>query len=632
MKKHIFIIFFILLTFSVICTAADMTVLLERVRYCNNFTCLTGGTTPWKFHYWNDNNVGTGDQRKTYIATLSQPSAGNVQSLAVFFAGQQAMDFGNWAGKANVVTGQKEDYKKDCRFQHKSCNRPATEDSLAVKVYRSGVFDLNKTFFALVYDTAFFYGTGSGNKEDIEDAYYDWLLDKFNNSNLKTVYLAGSSRGGCLALRLAKRFKQDFPSGHTRVIVSVLDPVCNKGQGEMGTTNTEQQNPHTSWTKYHGWYSNLNSQYPNKDGLSIYNILAGERVVPLSSSHALSYGTEVHKEICWYRHDWIYEEHTVIGREPSTTLHNSSTKLINAQLAFVKEKVTGNGFAVGDFDGNGKDEFFHVAEFMSLKQYSGSTWQEIWSNDGTQSGIAPYRELVVGDFDGDGKDEVMGISATWMTMFHYENGAWQWGWSNYGNQSIAISPYKTLIPGDFDGDGKDEVMGIGTTWMTMFHFENGSWQWGWSNGGDLSLGISPYKNLIAGDFDGDGKDEVMGIGGWMTMFHYENGSWQWGWSNYGNQSLGISPYKNLIPGDFDGDGKDELMGVDGWTTMFHYENNTWNWGWSNYGSGTQAITPYKELVPGNFDSDTKCELVGISQSYPVFHYGSGWSVNTRVRR
>ena len=630
MRKNLLLsIIFLQLSFVTI-FATETSILLERVRYCTGWlsgVCGSGGSTQYKFRFWEDNNVGHGDQRKTYITTLSDPSKSSVKNIAVFFAGQQGADFGNNDGVANVVTGQKANFKDNCKFGHKDCWRTANNDSLAMKIKNSGIFNMSDTFFAMVYDTAFYFGTTTGNKQDIEDAYYSWLRDQVNYSNLKIVYLAGSSRGGCLALRLAKRFKQDFPGGDVKVVVSSLDSVCKKGQNEMGSTGTDDQNPLTNDDYYHGWHSNLNAQYLNKHGLYIYHVLGGDRVVAISAAHAISYGEEEHKETGWFRHDWVLEEHSTIGRNYETTLNNSNTRIVDAQVAFAKEKILEQEFISGDFDGDGKDEVMKISELMETKEFNNGSWSTIWDNNMNQTNIAPYRKMIVGDFDGDGKDEIFAYGG-WTTMFSYSNGSWHWGWSNYGDNS-GISAYSKFIAGDFDGDGKDEIFAYSNgTWKTVFSYINGDWHWDASNYGN-SGGITPYTKFVAGDFDGNEKDELFAYsnGTWKTVFSLQNGNWQWGWSNYGNSSMGITPYNNFVAGDFNGDGKDDLISTTGWTTMFKFYNNTWNWSWSNYGNASKVISPYKYLLKANLDSDSADELIALYKNNPVLEFENNDWVN-----
>ena len=149
-----------------------------------------------------------------------------------------------------------------------------------------------------------------------------------------------------------------------------------------------------------------------------------------------------------------------------------------------------------------------------------------------------------------------------------DSGGWAETWAGFDAGGGAIEDYANLYPGDYDGDGEEELLGVSGSWMTMFYFENGDWNWGWSNYGDPAAGdgIYPYRDRFeVGDFDGDGADELLGTGpGWMTMFHFENGDWHWGWSNYGDPAVGdgIYPYRDHFEvGHFDGDCADELLEI-----------------------------------------------------------------------
>ncbi|EPX58774.1 hypothetical protein D187_003735 [Cystobacter fuscus DSM 2262] len=189
-------------------------------------------------------------------------------------------------------------------------------------------------------------------------------------------------------------------------------------------------------------------------------------------------------------------------------------------------------------------------------------WQKVWTAS-SQSGLAGYSKHYIGDFDGDGAEDILAVSTSgWMTLFHWHNNDWEWGWSNYGSSSAGggIYPYRNnLVVGDFDGDGKDEVLGV-SSWVTMFHFDNGTWNWGWSSNGSTQDQLYAHANgggyLVVGNFDtvnnsGNSpvnKDEILGVNpnGWITLFRFNGSSWDWVWSTYGSTSHGMYGYRSSL--------------------------------------------------------------------------------------
>ena len=159
--------------------------------------------------------------------------------------------------------------------------------------------------------------------------------------------------------------------------------------------------------------------------------------------------------------------------------------------------------------------------------------------------------MIAGDFDGDSKDEILGsdLPNGWTTMFHFDNNDFNWGWSDYGNNH-PILPYRsTLISGDFDSDGKDEVIGF-DGWSTLFHFDNQDFQWGWSTSGSNSFGgwtypIPSNDQVLVGDIDTqDNKEEILFIqtgvnGAWATSMDLkpDQSSWTWNWSANNSYSV-----------------------------------------------------------------------------------------------
>ncbi|MDC0711700.1 VCBS repeat-containing protein [Stigmatella sp. ncwal1] len=231
------------------------------------------------------------------------------------------------------------------------------------------------------------------------------------------------------------------------------------------------------------------------------------------------------------------------------------------------------------------------------------------------------------------------------------NNGWTKVWT--ASSHSAIADYSKHYVGDFDGDGTEDILGVSSTWMTMFHYINNDWVWGWSNYGDSAAGngIYPYRDkLIVGDFDGDGKDEVLGGTPWLTMFHFDNGNWNWGWSNYGNAQDALYPYAQqsnyLLSGNFDIAGnsgsspvnKDEIVGVgqNGWITLFRLNANGsgWDWVWSTGPDVTShALYPYRSRLSngGDTNGDGQDELLGRGGWATTFSFANNnfnWAWST----
>jgi len=100
------------------------------------------------------------------------------------------------------------------------------------------------------------------------------------------------------------------------------------------------------------------------------------------------------------------------------------------------------------------------------------------------------------------------------------------GWSlkSYGNTTttpgLSYLAADHYYVGDFNGDGVDEVLTVdGTTGssskMSVMRYDETTRKWTklWSINGDPGDGgIYSYRgNMIVGDFDGDSKDEILGV-------------------------------------------------------------------------------------------------------------------------
>lgn len=260
---------------------------------------------------------------RTYLSEVRNPSITDAQNLVFFSSGQQYP-----RGFANELTGQKEKYYDEFSGSKLRVEYSVSDASLLQRVLDSKALSAESTFVGVAFDAAFNWEFSKDAKNKIENAYFNWLLSKADTGNLKTVYLVGHSRGGVLVGRLAKRFTEKFKG--TNVILTMLDPVANPLQLELGASRPVKKNPKNG--AFQALTTDFTKELPNQKCLSVLNMLSGARVVgdvwPESTFDDDVTGFFVrglgHKNYTspleisdgepWYKETWVADEHSDIAQ------------------------------------------------------------------------------------------------------------------------------------------------------------------------------------------------------------------------------------------------------------------------------------------------------------------------------
>ncbi len=312
----------------------------------------------------------------------------------------------------------------------------------------------------------------------------------------------------------------------------------------------------------------------------------------------------------------------------------------------------------GDFDGDGKAD---TAQFYSVKHnqayldvmYStGSNFERstVWDS-GRGWYVDSFKDdMLVGDFNGDGMDDIA-------AFYDYGNGqsrlfVWistcrgfklQWGWwymkSGFYNSNIT----GRVVAGDFNGDGKDDICALydyGKGQMRAFVWQStGSafnLKWGWWHMQSGFYGKDYTDRMVAGDFNGDGKDDVCGFydygKGETRAFVWQSGgdsfSLKWDYWYMKNGFYPSAMNNRMVAGDFDGDGKDDICGFYDYgkgelrAFVWHANGNnkfSLQWGWWYMPSGFYGSTITDHVTAGDFDGDGKCDI----GAYYRYNNGTG---------
>ncbi|WNG58794.1 hypothetical protein F0U59_31725 [Archangium gephyra] len=279
-----------------------------------------------------------GDLHNIRIAEVDAPLTR--EAIVLMSSGQKMSSSGHNSG----VTGQGASWDATCDAV--SCPNVTLDGrSLAMKLRSLGWFPTGSTYLAVVNDNNFDHLFDSGKKQLLLNGFSNWLQAQIRPET-RSIYLAGSSRGGCMVMRMAQALRANPAYDGIDLYVSSFDGVCKYTQGELGTSGEKINNPVRPWgTFYGGWATDLSAQFPRKGRLRMYHIAGGEEVAPASGIRAFSAysgsppSTGSNLDWGWYKQTWVKWQHKEIGNpytEPSSSDQpRVVSETIDAQLTWL---------------------------------------------------------------------------------------------------------------------------------------------------------------------------------------------------------------------------------------------------------------------------------------------------------
>ena len=270
---------------------------------------------------------------------------------------------------------------------------------------------------------------------------------------------------------------------------------------------------------------------------------------------------------------------------------------------------------------------------------------------------------VTGDFDGDGKDDTalmadLGYARGAEIRVSLSNGNSAEFWDTWF-QSASFKPSmigSRVVAGDFNGDGKDDIAAFCDHSMvtanrgTMYVFLSdgtsfGSWPDIWYQY-DYFLATVVEGRFVAGDFNGDGKDDIscmldyssyMPWGSSRIITFISNGSSFTSQTWFDTDAFPAELVTDrFTAGDFNGDGKDDIACLfdynqqqSGKSTMFVFVSNgtdfgSWPQTWFMTESSFRADKVTGRFTAGDFNGDGKDDVAAMYD----YNFYQPWGTST----
>jgi serine protease len=230
--------------------------------------------------------------------------------------------------------------------------------------------------------------------------------------------------------------------------------------------------------------------------------------------------------------------------------------------------------------------------------------------------------LAAGDFNGDGKADVLARDNSGLLWLYPGNGAG--GWLSRKQVGTGWNGFTSLMaPGDFTGDRHPDVLARDASGALWLYPGNGAG--GWLARKQVGSGWNAFTAIVgSGDINGDGKADVLARDTSGVLWLYP-GNGAGGWLARKQVGSGWNGMTAVVsPGDLNGDRKTDLLARDTSGVLWLYPGNGLGGfgGKSQVGSGWNSMTTITGR--GDYSGDAKTDILSVDGNGALWLYrGNG---------
>lgn len=301
----------------------------------------------------------------------------------------------------------------------------------------------------------------------------------------------------------------------------------------------------------------------------------------------------------------------------------------DAKQAFKLQNSWGAGWGVGGYGwisyslfGNADQTVFEAFETVDV---TAEPWFSLarWATQ--QGGFWDAQKWLSGDFNGDGRFDMANVfvdGGLASVDIHASNGS-SFGHARWATQHGGYWDAQKWLAGDFNGDGKCDVVNIfteGGLASLDVHASAGSYlghaRWATQQGGFWDA-----QKWLAGDFNGDGKCDVVNIfteGGFASLdVHASTGS-SFGCARWATQQGSFWDAQKWLAGDFNGDGRCDVVNVyndSGLATIDVHESTGSSFGCARWATQKCGFWDAQKWLATDVNGDGKTDLIIVYNNH-----------------